>query len=171
MNPHRVAIFGLLVLLAGFGSFAQLPPEGHRIVTKTRLQVVFSELENQWLAAVQKRDEAALNKLLADSFEEWIPAQPDPIPLEDWRQRAFGEALQSFQIRQLAVRAVKDDVSVASFVLQQKIESGGKVRTENDFVIDVWVKDGGSWRCTDRYTSPGPSTTAPAGDIRPTGKQ
>jgi hypothetical protein len=43
------------------------------VVTKTRLQVLFADLENQWLKAVQAKDKPSMDKLLAESFEVWTP--------------------------------------------------------------------------------------------------
>jgi len=171
MNRLHVLLFGFLLALMSVNGTAQTRPEGHRIVTMTRLQVVFSDLENQWLAAIQKKDNAALDKLLVDTFEVWTPTQAEPIPLEDWRQQAFSHALQSFTIRKLAVRAVNENVSVVSFVLSQSYNEGGKNRTDDEFVVDVWLNDGQSWHCTDRYASSVPATNAPREDVKPSGKQ
>lgn len=139
-----------------------------RIVTKTRLQVLFGELETQWLEAVQAKDTVGLGKLLADSFEIWTPTQSDPIPLADWRQRAFARPPKSFDIRQIAVRGVTDDVSVVSFVLQQTFADNAA--SENHFVVDIWKKENDGWRCTDRYLAEAPRSK-PVPDIRPDGKQ
>src|SRR5690348_4775429 len=106
----------LLLAAVSLTAFAQQTPR--RIVTKTRLQVVFGDLETQWLNAVQTKDKSALNILLSDSFEVWTPTQSGPIPLEDWKQDAFAHRPTAFEIRQIAVRGVSDDVSVVSFVLK-----------------------------------------------------
>jgi ketosteroid isomerase-like protein len=170
MNRFHIVASGLLLLTSLAGA-AQTRPEGHRVVTKTRLQVIFSDLENQWLTAIQKKDARALGTLLSDNFQVWTPTQAEPIPLEDWRQQAFSSHLQSFQLRQLAVRAVSEDVSVASFVLSQTVKANGKVKHEEEFVVDVWVRGAEGWRCTDRYTSTLAATNALSHDLRPTGKQ
>ena len=141
---------------------------GRRIVTKTRLQAVFGDLENQWLEAVQAKDKVVLDKLLAETFEVWSPTQGDPIPLEDWRQQAFAHPPQGFQILQMAVRAVKEDVAVVSFVLRQNFTEAGKGAW---FVVDVWIKDGDTWRCTDRYLSEVPAGKPAREDVKPSGKQ
>jgi len=143
---------------------------GQRIVTRTRLQVLFSDLESKWLSAVQARDSKALDSLQAEAFEVWSPTAPDPIPLEDSRKQAFSRKLQSFRLEQLAVRAVRDDVAVVSFVLQQIFDANGKAQNERQFVVDVWERKGDSWQCSDRYISD-MSGVLPAGDVKPDGKQ
>jgi hypothetical protein len=40
-----------------------------RIVTRTRLVAVFSDLQNQWLEAVQKKDTATLDRLLGEEYQ------------------------------------------------------------------------------------------------------
>ena len=42
-----------------------------RILTRTRLVVQFSELENAWLDAIKKKNSSALDRLLDDSFQVW----------------------------------------------------------------------------------------------------
>jgi hypothetical protein len=140
-----------------------------RIVTKTRLQVVFADLETQWLKAVQAKNKVVVKKLLSDSFEVWTPTQVGPIPLDNWTERAFAHPPKTFDIRQIAVRAVSDDVSVVSFVLNETF--AGKPSSDNKFVVDVWKKDGDAWRCTDRYLSDATQGHAAPEDVRPDGKQ
>lgn len=135
---------------------AQNQPRSRQIVTQTRLQVLFSDLESQWLKAVQQKDEATLNRILADDFEVWAPEAPgDPIPREDWLKKAFASKLQSFRLRQMAVRSASPEIAIASFVLSETLNRAGPPQTQNHFVVDVWAKggEGDNWRCTDRYVS------------------
>ena len=153
---------------------AQTAPAPPRIVTRTRLQVVFSQLETQWLKAVQAKDKAGLNKLLAEDFEVWTAASPgEPLPREDWQTAALARKLVSFRIRQMAVRSVRPDVAVASFVLTETFDEAGTAREESHFVVDVWTSSGGdNWRCTDRYWSESSAAgKAATQEIKPTGKQ
>lgn len=125
-----------------------------RVITQTRLMSIFSDLENQWLEAVQKKDEPTLNRLLADEFEVWMPAPAgDPIPREDWQKAAFARGLSSFEVRDLAVKGVTDDVSVAKFYLRTTVKRGSQRHSQAYFVVDLWLKTGGDWKCTDRYMS------------------
>jgi hypothetical protein len=171
MAVRRISPF-ILSLVAVFFSLslpalAQTQPG--RVVTKTRLQVLFAHLENQWLKTVQAKDQSSLGKLLADSFEVWTPTQSDPLSLNDWRQQAFSRPPQSFEIRQIAVRGVKDDVAIVSFVLTQNFT--GRPVNDNQFVVDIWMKEGDGWRCTDRYISSAGAAHASGVDTRPNGKQ
>ena len=126
---------------------------------------------------MQQKDTATLHRLLDDAFQVWTAAPPgDPLPREEWEKRVFGRNLRSSELRQLAVRAVTPEVSVASFVLSETFDQGGKPRTEAHFVVDVWVKtgDGDTWKCTDRYMSVVTGLTPLVGTkkhVKPTGKE
>jgi hypothetical protein len=165
MKMPTIAVIVLVPLFAlSFTASAQNQARGHRVVTRTRLQVLFSDLESQWLKAVQEKDEASLNRLLADDFQVWTPQPPgDPIPREDWLRQAFANKLQSFRLRQMAVRSLSPEVSVADFLLTLTYDRAGKIQTQDHFVVDVWTdvqtdvqtKNGESdnWRCVARYVS------------------
>jgi hypothetical protein len=143
-------------------SFAQADEGSHRIVTPTRLQVLFFGMESDWMKAVQKKDSKALDGLLSDEFQVWRAAPPgDPIPREDWQREVFGKKLDSFAIRQITARSLSPEIAVASFVLD---ETSGK-NQRSYFVVDVWNHADGSWKCSDRYLSPmteTPGRKAPA---------
>lgn len=159
------------VLLWGSLALGQAPHSQGRIVTTTRLVAVFSELENQLVRALQSKDQSALNRLLGDDFQVWKPMS-DPIPREDWIQQAEPEKTANFRIENMAVRSLKDDTSVASFVLTRTSEKNKKSVTQRYFIIDCWQKTAQGWQATDRYVSEFTSATGPAAaqDIRPTGK-
>jgi ketosteroid isomerase-like protein len=171
----------VVILLAWFAVSlpvsAQEHHQGQRIVTRTRLQVLFSDLENQWFKAIQQKDAASLNHLLSDDFQVWTPTPPgSPIPREDWQTAAFGRKLRSFQFRQLAVRSVSPEIAIDSFVLTETFDKAGKSQPEDHFVVDVWAKngEGDNWRCTDRYWWKVSGVSHPAGPkpgVKPSGKE
>jgi ketosteroid isomerase-like protein len=162
-----------LLLLLSTGLSAQTRPGAPgRVVTTTRLVSMFSDLEDQWLTAIQKKDAAALDRLLSDDFQVWTAEPPGaPLPHEDWQAQAFASKLQSFRIRQMAVRGVSDDVAIASFVLQTSAVLDGKEVPAQHFVVDVWKRDGESWHCTDRYLSEAKPPASKSVSEHPSGKQ
>ena len=176
MKKNIIVIVLLILCTFNLPSSGQAHRQGQLVVTRTRLQVVFGELEGQWLKAIQGKDETTLNRILADEFSLWTPAPPgSPVPRTDWQTAAFGRKLQSFGMRQLAVRSVTPEISVANFELSETFDQGGVPRTEEHFVVDVWVKsgEGDNWRCTDRYDSrlstfTRPMTSQPG--VKPDGK-
>jgi hypothetical protein len=142
-------------------------PAGTRIGTATRLVVLFHDLERQLMAAQQKHDQAALDRLLAPDFEVWTPDPPgEPISRVNWLQKLnTSGAPDAFSIRQMAVRGL-DDHTIASFVLLKS--AGG--RQSADFVVDVWARSGSDWKLAERYLSQVPAAQY-AGERKPTGKE
>ena len=161
----------LILLLSGCLVSAQAPAPA-RTVTATRLVSVFSQLETDWLRAIEQKDQATLERLLSKDFQVWTPAPPgEPIPREEWLQQALAEKLDSFRIRQMAARAVNNSAVVVSFVLSETVEQAGKLHAGDYFIVDLWQKKDENWQVTDRYLSkvrgvPG----SQQGDVKPTGK-
>ncbi len=142
-----------ILLLNSFGLSQQSPKP--KAPVKSRLQVFFAELENQELDAIQGKDQSALNRILSDDFRESRPDNADkPTSREDWLREAFSRTAKSYEMRQMSVRPLSPQISIASFILSQVFEQGGGSETEERFVVDVWTNTGGgdNWRCTDRYS-------------------
>jgi len=57
------------------GQVAPVRPQ-KRIITKTRLVAICSDLENQLFQAVQSKDRAGLDSILAEDFQLWTPNPP-----------------------------------------------------------------------------------------------
>jgi len=173
---YRIVVAFIAVSLTGSGSaLAQSSPQtppSHVAIT-TRLVALFSDLEEQWLNAIQKKDSAALDHLLGDEFQVWTAAPPgSPIPREDWQVQSLASPPASFQLSQMAVRTVADNVAIASFVLQTSLNRNGAAVSQRHFIVDVWTKGGDNWVCTDRYQSElSGSASAVRSDIHPTGKR
>jgi hypothetical protein len=166
----KSAIYILLAALAT-ACLAQDRPAsqtGHfRVMTATRLVAVFSDLERQWLVALEQKDRAALDQLMSEDFQAWTPEPPgEPMPRDEWMPKAAGIKSQAVRLRQMSVRDL-GNTALVCFVLSQP--SG------DWFVVDVWTKHGDAWQVTDRYLSrlsgahrvPSAKTT----DKRPTGKE
>jgi len=168
-----------LSLLSILGSMmmptaAQEPLKPHvtpRIMTATRQVTLFTDLEKRILTGIQKKDEASLKTLLTDDFEIWMP-NSDPIGAEDWISSVMGPyTLKSFRLSDMAARDFGDTV-VVKFTREQQADVKGKSDSGEYFVVDVWRKDGESWKLSDRYVTR-VSTAIPAAKRsapRPTGK-
>lgn len=168
----RSVLLLLITANVTVSAYSQTTKPG-RIVTTTRLVAIFSQLESNLEKAVQKKDQTAFHQFLSDEFEVWTPAPPgQPIPGEDWWKQAAAKPPQSFRMRQMAVRSLADDISVASFVLSERVNQS-TAQTRDTFIVDVWKQSGDKWQLTDRYAAPiAPRRpSAPGTDKRPTGKQ
>jgi len=164
-------LFAALVQLSVVAACAQAT----RVVTKTRLQVLFGDLETQWMKAVQQKNGVALDQLLGEDFEVWSPIPPgSPTPREDWQASAFTRRPQSFRIEQMSVRAVSPTIAIASFRLSQTFGDSKTSKTESHFVVDVWISSGhgDDWKCSDRYISQvADGADSAKRDVKPTGKE
>ncbi len=165
-----LALFAALLQVPSFALGQAREPAGRRIVTTTRLVARFSELEQQLTNAMRHKDEAELSKLLSEDFEQWTPAPPgDPLPREDWIHNALTAfTIQSFQLRQMAVRMV-GETAVVSFVLSQKAVCDGRECGGDSFIVDLWQEHKNAPQLLVRYASD--IKTLPQSPPKPTGKE
>lgn len=164
-----------VLIAAGLVAATQEPvkPELHpRIITATKQVTVFSGLEKQLLAAIQKSDKAALSSMLSDDFVVEMP-NADSLPGDEWLSSVTDKefSLKSYVIRQVSVSDL-GDTAVVKFDRIQEATFKGKNESGEFFVIDVWKKSGDSWKLANRYVAKvGASPSTPKPPVRPTGKQ
>ncbi|MCU1220769.1 MAG: hypothetical protein JWN42_1966 [Candidatus Angelobacter sp.] len=148
------------------------PKLSPRIVTATKQVTIFTGLEAQLLQAVQKKDKATLQALVADDFTIEIP-DADPLSGDEWFDSVTANdyALKSFVVRQMSV-ADLGDAAVVKFERLQEATSKGQADSGEFFVVDLWKRNGDSWKLTNRYVAKVSSQPViPKAPIRPTGKQ
>jgi hypothetical protein len=156
MRLSKLAMLGVALCMLTSIASPQDQGKGTQAGPDKKLQIFFSELETQWLKAIQAKDLAALNKIVSDDFHLRTPAPPgNPVSRSDWLLANFGRRIQSFDIGQLSVRELTSQMAVVSFVQTETYLETATPQTENLFVVDVWVNSGtgDNWRCSDRYTS------------------
>jgi hypothetical protein len=174
MKKIFVVAFPIMVVALCVGQ-GQIAPErpAKRIVTRTRLVAIFSDLEDQLFKGLQEKNEKAVKALLGEEFQVWTPTPPgDPVPLEDWQKQSLAEDLKSFHVRQMAARPVDDNAVLVHFVLSKTVDLRGKASVRDYFIVDLWQKNKNDdkWRLCDRYASPlGAGVSKPA-MVRPSGK-
>ena len=141
-------------------------------MTGTRLVSIFSGLENQLFAAVQKKDKATITQMTTDDFSIWMPSESgDPLPLDDWLQSiATDYTLKSFKVRHMAAHDLGGPVLV-KFELSQSASYKTKEENGEYFVVDAWMKDGDSWKLSDRYISRFSAAKSTPAPVKPTGKE
>ena len=80
-----MATLAVLLCMPSLFASPQDQEKGHQVVAKTHLQIFFSELETQWLKAIQEKDPAALNRAVSDDFRLWTASPPGtPMSRSDW---------------------------------------------------------------------------------------
>jgi ketosteroid isomerase-like protein len=147
------------------------PPLSRRIITATRQVSIFTNLETQLLKAIQAKDHATLKNLVADDCMIEMP-DADPLPAEDWLATVLAKdfMLKKFGVRQVSAVEM-GNVVVVKFDRLQEAAYKGAPATGEFFVIDLWRKDGDSWKLASRYVSKVSSVVPPSSDVKPTGKQ
>jgi ketosteroid isomerase-like protein len=143
-----------------------------RIVTATRQVTMFSDLEIQMLKAVQKKDKAALQAMLADDCLIGMP-NADPLGGDEWVDSVMAKdfTLKSFAMRDVFAVDLGNAV-VLKFERRQDAINKSKADSGEFFVVDVWKKDGDTWKLANRFvskTNSEPLIQKPP--TKPTGKQ
>lgn len=171
--------FGPLVCAAILGtallSKAQEPVKPRlnpRIITATKQVTLFTGLEKQLLDAVQKKDKAAVQSILSDDFMIYMP-DADPLASDDWLDSVMSKdfALKRFMIRQMDV-ADLGTAAVVSYDRVQESSFAGRNDGGEFYVVDLWKKDGDSWKLAARHVAKiGSTAVMPRGPVKPTGKQ
>lgn len=146
------------------------PPLSSRIKTATRQVTVFTNLETQMLQAVQKKDKAAMTAVLTDDFAVDMP-NADRTAGEDWVDSVMAKdfVLEKFGVHQMSVVDLGNAAVVKYDRLQQATYKGASENGEF-FVVDLWKKDGDTWKLANRFVSKA-SSAVPAEAPKPTGKQ
>lgn len=164
----------LVLILAALLTSAQepwKPPLTSRIKTATKQVVQFINLETQMLLAVQKKDKPALQAMLTEDFAIEMP-NADRMAGEDWLDSVMSKefGLEKFGVHQMSVIDLGNAAVVKYERLQQATQKGANENGQF-FVVDLWKKDGDTWKLANRYVSKVssvvPAQTAP----KPTGKQ
>ncbi len=175
MSTGRIGLVALLAVGLTLLIAAQepvKPPLSPRIITATRQVSIFTDLERQMLRAIQTKDKAALSNLVEDDCLIEMP-DSDPLTADDWMDSVFSKeySLRSFQLRQVSAEEHGDFVIVKFDRVQQASYKGAQDNGEF-FVVDLWSKNGDSWKLANRYVSKVSTIPwMPKGDVKPTGKQ
>jgi len=143
-----------------------------RIITATRQVTLFSGLEKQLLLVIQKKDKAALGAMLTDEFAIEMP-DADILDGDEWLDSvtAADFTLKSFAVRQISAVDLGNAVLV-KFDRVQEATFKGQPDNGEYFVVDLWKKEGDSWKLANRYVSKVSSVPwMPKGDVKPTGKK
>ena len=113
-----------------------------------------ARLEEEWMSAMQARDMARLEQLVADGFRfSAIHLNPEPMTREQW----MGAALGGYQITTFAFEEMEIDVFGETAVIHSRysqIATYSTVNLSNVFrLTDVWSKHSGHWQVVARHSS------------------
>ena len=149
----------ILVMTLLAAALAQSPPSPTDAVNAR-----FLELETRLAGALQFREAAVLDSLLAPGFaySRMIASRaPDVLNRAEWLRMADElVTLDSFEIKYLAA-GERGSIAVVRFQVSRKGKVGQKAIDGEHAVVDVWVKEKGAWALVYRVVSRPEASLAP----------
>ena len=149
MKQFVVIALSFLFLLSAFVIYAQeTPVPQNDTVEQTKLIDLSVELMN----AVERKDQATLERLVAEDFFLTRPGDLAEVKRAVWIANAVSMSWTNLEFHNFRVN-IYGDTAVVTSVLDFKV-SGGKVPfpTSSDAqIIDVWKKRNGQWQITARH--------------------
>jgi ketosteroid isomerase-like protein len=116
----------------------------------------FQTLETKISGAIQAKDLAALDELLAKDFAFMAFLEgraPVVLSRSEWLKTSEHYALIGFEVRNLAAR-VFGNVAVVRLQPYRLAVAGDSLGRSGEFaVVDVWTKDGNAWKLSARHLS------------------
>ena len=114
-----------------------------------------TEMEMQWASAIQGRDLATMQAILADDCALVVGIQGQPLKIvarDPLLATLPGYHVESFSIDDIRVTAYGDLV-VAVMLFTQKATADGQDRSAQFLLTDIWVKTPAGWRVAERHSS------------------
>jgi hypothetical protein len=144
----RLALSVMVVLWAtALASPVQAQAVRTQIPVVTRLVQLYSEYEQRLADAINRKDNAEIDRLVANDFE-LRPANTIgvPVPRADWLAQSLKEQSASMSIEQMAVHDY-GNIRIVSFVMKNALARRGIA------VVDVWMQSGESAILKVRYAA------------------
>jgi ketosteroid isomerase-like protein len=113
-----------------------------------------AELEEEWMRAMQERDEARLEELVATGFRfTALHLAPEPMSREQW----MGAAMGGYHIVSFAYQSMDIDVFGDTGVIHARysqIANYDAVDLSHGYrLTDVWARIDGQWQVVARHSS------------------
>lgn len=116
----------------------------------------FQALETQVSGAIQIKNLAALDQLLAKDFAFslfLVGRAPEVMNRDEWLKTADHYTLTGFELRYPSVR-VFGNVAAVRLQPSRKATAGTTIDRSGEFaVVDIWTRDGSAWKLSSRYLS------------------
>jgi ketosteroid isomerase-like protein len=123
-----------------------------KVTTQSAEEQKILQLEQEWMDAMKRRDEAALNRIMSPEFTLAGVSDFDrpPVPRAVWIDNTLHKLnVESFSFDKKKARVFGDAATVQA-VYTWKGAFGGKSFTDTGVLIDTWVKQNGSWKVVSR---------------------
>ncbi|HUR96667.1 MAG TPA: nuclear transport factor 2 family protein [Pyrinomonadaceae bacterium] len=144
-----VVILGQIFLLSAFVTHAQEAPLAQNDGVEQRNLI---DLSVQLMGAVERKDGATLERLVAEDFFVTSPGDLATVPRADWIANSVSMNWENPEFRNFRVN-VYGDTAIVTSVMHFKV-SGGKapfpIITDTQ-LIDVWKRRNGQWQIAARH--------------------
>lgn len=113
-----------------------------------------ARLEQEWMSAMQRRDAARLEELVAPEFAfTAVHIEPDPMSREAWISAALGGyVISSFYYDTMDV-VVAGDTGIIHALYSQVAIFNGQNLSARFRLTDVWTRRDGTWQVVARHSS------------------
>ena len=129
------------------------PPSSKTVDAETEF---FQGLETRVANAIQLKSVAALEPLLAMDFTFNLFLEgraPEVMNRDEWLKSSEHYTLKNFELRHLAVR-VFDKIAAVRLQPNHSATAGTTLDRSGEFsVVDIWSRDGDTWKLSARYLS------------------
>lgn len=140
------AKMGLLLIAAATPAFPQ------------SVESVIERLTAEWMTALGNKDDATLNRLMAEEFLSYAPESGKYVNRTEWLRQARISDSMECEVRSLQVRSYVE-FAVASGRVVCKGEIRGIGMEEDSVVADTWVRRDGQWKVSTRIAATSPRFT------------
>ncbi len=122
------------------------------------VEQIVDRLTTEWMAAVGNKDDATLNRIMADEFIAHIPESGRAINRSEWLRQARLMENAECEYKSTQVRSYGEYV-LASGRLSCKGDIKGIGLEEDSVVSDVWVHRDNLWKVSTRVVASTPRFT------------
>lgn len=122
------------------------------------VEQTIDRLSSEWTNAVGQKDEATLNRLMADEFLAFLPETGKAINRTEWLRQARLLESAECEFKNTQVRNY-GEFAIASGRLTCKGDIRGIGLQDDSVVADTWVRRDNQWKVSTRVVSTSPSFT------------
>jgi hypothetical protein len=159
MLRHLPLICALALAAPGPALAQQSPPaaagsQADAVSADEKAEIV--EAEGLWADALLRKDQAALDRLMAPEFQLEGAGSDEVTPRAAWLANLQRMDVRSYSARVTDVQ-IAGDRAVATVVGEWSIVRGDQTLHDSFELLDTWERRDGEWRVTKRYrTNPPP---------------
>jgi len=148
MRRPLYIFLGFLLLVGGCVTLAQESPVLQQPITPEQELISLSE---QWMAALERKDRATLERLMADGFYISPPGELEKVERGEWLKNAHEMDWDSLKYHNFKVDIYGDTAAVTSRLDFAVTTRWGIPISTSSPVTDIWVRRNGQWQVAARH--------------------